>query len=102
MGLSAGISFTSAEVSQNLVSKALGKLGGWVATIFNYDGSTSSPSLPSEPLNPIPTMTQAWHKVSEVVTSVIGIVPISYQWIKTSGNSKFLLDFLKTFEITVF
>ncbi|AHC40480.1 hypothetical protein OVS_03660 [Mycoplasma ovis str. Michigan] len=97
LGLSTGVGLVSAEARQNLVSQALGKLGGWVAKIFNYYGASSSPPVPSEPVDPIPRLTQAWGKVSDVATNIIGIVPMSYQWIKTEGNSKFLMNFFKNF-----
>lgn len=85
------------EIYKKGVSSALEKLGGWVAKVFNYEGSSTSSSSSSTPLDPIAPIKKAWGKLSGLATTVVGIVPAGYEWIKKSENSQFLATFFKSF-----
>lgn len=96
LGFTAGTGLTFAEIQKSLVSSALAKLGGWVVGVFNWNGSPPPPT-PSQPIDPVPAITQAWSTVSDASTTVFGAVSSGYQWIVKSENSLFLATFLKNF-----
>ena len=94
-----GTTFTGlvcTEIYKNGVSSALAKLGGWVVEIFNWNGTSSSQSS-SQPIDPIPAITEAWSVVSGASTTVLGAAAKGYQWIEKKDNAQFLATFFKNF-----